>query len=220
LEAPVLDVAARIVAILEEVSNIAAKYVVKDEGLGSQAKGGEASKSVAQGVSTVLPIVGAHNSALMTALTQHRTTASTLQKRNSFQVRLMFGSKPWGQPDKATLEEKADELCYWNDRLESLLPKTLEATLKQQARPAQLIDENKDILDELIRAAEHQSEAVRVHARFWKERLNLPNLTSTEHMIVDKYRRISSSVTRRTGIPASGCDLHLATFQAEENGKG
>jgi Prion-inhibition and propagation len=140
LQAPILDAVCRIVTILDEVSKTAEKYAVRSEPTTAEqqkAYSPEATipKSIAQGLSTALSILGVRGTALTSVMTDHRQSASTLQKRNSFRVKFTFGSKPWGQPDKKLLEDKVKELAYWNDRLKGLLPQTLRTTIENQAIP-------------------------------------------------------------------------------------
>ena len=225
LQAPILDAAARIVSTLEEVSKIAEKYATTDDSTTPEQKkphalGPGTPKSLAQGLSTVLPIVGVHDAALASVMAQHRQSASNLQKRSSFRVKLSFVSKPWGQPDKKFLEDKIKELCYWNDRLESLLPQALRNTIEHQAIPGQiLLEENKALLDDLIKASEHQNKAVRTHAKLWKERIEFSMNTRSDPLMLESYRRASTVIVPVSGLLPSRCELSLVTLKVGEDGK-
>ncbi|KAF4631424.1 hypothetical protein G7Y89_g6709 [Cudoniella acicularis] len=223
LQAPILDAVGRIVTILDEVSKIAEKYAIRSESTTAKQQkayspGAATPKSLAQGLSTVLPIVGVRGAALTSVMTDHRQSASTLQKRNSFRVKLTFGSKPWGQPDKKLLEDKVKELAYWNDRLEGLLPRALRTTIENQAIPGQiLLEENKTLLDDLIKASEHQNIAVRTHAKLWKERIEFSKNAKSQLMILESCRRSSTVVVPLTGLSQSQCELSLATLNVGED---
>jgi hypothetical protein len=225
LQAPILDAASRIVSTLEEVSKIAEKYAITDDSTTPEqqkphAQGPGTPKSLAQGLSTVLPIVGVPDTALASVMAQHRQSASTLQKRSSFRVKLSFVSKPWGQPDKKFLEDKVKELSYWNDRLEGLLPQALRNTIEHQAIPGQiLLEENKALLDDLIKASEHQNKAVRTHAKLWKERIEFSMNTRSDPMMLESYRRVSTEIAPVSGLLPSRCELSLATLKVGGDGK-
>ena len=225
VQAPILDAAARIVSILEEVSKIVDKYAIPSDASPAfhrtaAAKGSSEGKSISQALGSVLPIIGVSNTAITSAMSQHRRSASQLQKRTSFRVKLTFGSKPWGEPDKKTLEEKVKELCYWNDRLEGLLPKALSNTIMQQAIPGQILrDENQGILEDLMKAADNQNEAVKLHARLWKERIAISNGTESMASMTKKYRRPPSDIIRLSGLPSSRCRLSLTTLNNKGTGE-
>jgi len=219
-EAPVEDAAARIVAILADVAHISEKYKQADNSSSAKTppSGNRKSTSVALGLSTVLPIFGAgHTSKLTSTIIKHRETAGTLQDKTPFRLRFTFSSKPWGEPDKVALQQKVKELCYWNDRLERLLPDTIRLTLGNQALPGQLlVDENKEILATLIAASENQNEAVRTHAKLWKERIDFEGLGKDDQSKVEKYRRSTSVLDVMRGTLPSHCDLSLGTFKVAQ----
>ena len=225
LQAPILDAVGRIVTILEEVSKIAEKYAIKKEPTTAKEQktyspGAATPKSLAQGLSTVLPILGIRGAALTSVMTDHHQSASNLQKRNSFRVKFTFGSKPWGQPDKKLLEEKVKELAYWNDRLEGLLPQALRTTIENQAIPGQiLMEENKTLLEDLIKASEHQNMAVKTHAKLWKERIEFSKNAKNQQMILESCRRSSTIIFPLAGLPQSKCELTLAILNVGEDGK-
>ena len=218
MEAPIEDAATRIVTLLADVARIADKY--KQAGNSSLANSFSPSSkgkstSVASGLSTVLPILGArHNSKFTSTIIQHRETAATLQDKIPFRLRFTFSSKPWGESDKVALEQKLKELCYWNDRLERLLLDAIRLTLGNQALPGQiLVDENKEILATLITASENQNEAVRAHAKLWKEQIDFAGLGKNDQSKVEKYRRGTSVQEAIQGALPSHCELSLRTFQ-------
>lgn len=122
LGAPIENAAARIVALLAEVAEIAEKYRRKSKS-GPSSGSSAASTSVTTGLATVLPIVGAkHNPTVTSLITQHRKSTTLLQESTTFRQRFLFTSKPWGQSDQKALTSKVKELSYWNERLEKLLP--------------------------------------------------------------------------------------------------
>ena len=219
LGAPIENAAARIVAILAEVAEIAEKYSLKSKkspSIESPAK----STSVTTGLSTIPPIFGVkHNPTVTSLFEKHRKSTTTLQENTPFRQRFLFTSKPWGQPDQEALQRKVEELCYWNDRLERLLPSAVQHSLATQALPSQiLIDENRNLLESLSKAAEHQNEAVQAHAKLWKERIDFLNAGQINHSTMERYRRGISVVTPVAASVASQCELSLSTFSESQEG--
>lgn len=219
LGAPIENAAARIVAILAEVAEIAEKYRLKSKSSPSSASSAK-STSITTGLSTVLPIFGAkHNPTVTSLIVQHRKSTATLQESTPFRQRFLFTSKPWGQSDQKALTSKVEELSYWNDRLEKLLPSAVQQSLSSQALPGQiLVDENRNLLETLFKAAEHQNEAVKAHAKLWKERIDLLGAGQNNHSALEKYRHSRSVVTPVTASAASRCELSLSTFSEAQGG--
>ena len=219
LGAPIESAAARIVAILAEVAEIAEKYRLKSKKSVSS-EFPTKSTSVTTGLSTVLPIFGAkHNPTVTSLLEKHRKSTATLQENTPFRQRFLFTSKPWGQPDQKALISKVEELCYWNDRLEKLLPSAVQQSLSTQALPSQiLIDENQNLLESLSKAAEHQNEAVKAHAKLWKERIDFLGADQNDHSAIERYRRSTSVVTPVAASVASLSELSLSTFSENQEG--
>ena len=216
LGAPIENAAARIVAILAEVSEIAEKYRLKTKSKTSPSK----STSVTAGLTTVLPIFGAkHNPNVTALIAQHRKSTATLQENTSFRQRFLFTSKPWGESDQEKLTSKVEELSYWNDRLEKLLPSAVQQSLSTQALPGQfLVDENRNLLETLLKAAEHPNEAVRSHAKLWKERIDFLSAGQNDQSALEKYRRSGSVVAPIAASASSRCELSLSTFREGQGG--
>lgn len=223
VQAPILDAAARIVAILEEVSKIAEKYAATRETNGPpnvNIVGSGHSKSLAQGLSTILPIAGVPTVALNKIASQQRRISSVLQKQTSFRVKLTFGSKPWDQSDKKILTDSVSKLCYWNDRLEGLLPQALRNTIQSQALPGQLLlEENKTLLNDLILASEHKNNAVSTHAKLWRERITFSQESEVSKTLTESYRQPSASIIPIPGLKQSKSELSLADLELPEAGK-
>lgn len=219
LGAPIENAAARIVAILAEVAEIAEKYRLKSKS-SPLSKSPAKATSVTTGLSTVLPIFGAkHNSTVTSLIVQHRKSTTTLQENTPFRQRFLFTSKPWGQSDQKALTRKVEELSYWNDRLEKLLPSAVQQSLSTQALPGQiLVDENRNLLETLLKAAEHQNEAVKAHAKLWKERIDFLGAGHNNHSALEKYRRSRSVITPVAASAASRCELSLSTFSEGQGG--
>ena len=208
LGAPIENAAARIVALLAEVAELAEKYRRKSKS--SPLSGSSAtSTSVTTGLATVLPIVGAkHNPNVTSLITQHHKSATLLQEGTTFRQRFLFTSKPWGQSDQKALTSKVKELSYWNERLERLLPSAVQQSLSTQALPGQiLVDENRNLLETLLKASEHQNEAVKAHAKLWKERIDFLGTGQKNHSALEKYRRSGSVVASVAACAASRCEL-------------
>lgn len=220
LGAPIESAAARIVAILAEVAEITEKYRLKSK-KSPPSESTVKSTSVATGLSTVPPIFGAkHNPTVTSMFEKHRKSTTTLQENTTFRQRFLFTSKPWGQPDQKALISKVEELCYWNDRLEKLLPSAVQQSLSTQALPSQiLIDENRNLLESLSKATEHQNEAVKAHAKLWKERIAFLGACQNSHNSLGRYRRSISAVTPVAASVASRCELSLSTFSEGQEGK-
>ena len=219
IEAPIEDAVARVAAILTDVAGIAEKYKQPDNASSTLAPGKMKPTSVALGLSSVLHIFGArHNPGLVSKLVQHREAVTALQDNTPFRLRFTFSSKPWGQSDKVTLGEKVKELCYWNDKLERLLPDIIRITLGSLVLPGQiLVDENKEILSTLIKASTNQNESVRAHAMMWKERIEFTELEYTDTPPFNKYRRTSSVLDDVAGASPSRCGLSLKVFKEGHN---
>ena len=219
LGAPIENAAARIVAILAEVAEISEKYRLKSK-KSPPSESPAKSTSVTTGLSTIPPIFSAkHNPIVTSLLEKHRKSTAMLQENTPFRQRFLFTSKPWGQPDQKALISKVKELGYWNDRLEKLLPSAVQQSLSTQALPSQiLVDENRDLLESLSKAAEHQNEAVKAHAKLWKERIDFLGAGQNNHNAVERYRRSLSVVTPVAASVASRCELSLATFSESQGG--
>ena len=216
LGAPIENAAARIVTVLGEVAEIAEKYSKGRPSSGDPAR----PSSVTAGLSTVLPIFGARHSTTVTSLTvRHRMSAATFQENTSFRQRFLFTSKPWGQADQKALTSKVKELSYWNDRLERLLPSAVQQSLSTQALPGQvLIDENRNLLETLVKAAEHRNEAVKTHAKLWKERLDFLSTNLNSYNAIQKYRQSKSVLRPEAASIASRCELSIANFSQGQGG--
>lgn len=219
LGAPIENAAARIVAILAEVAEIAEKYRRKSKS--SSLSGSSAqSTSVMIGLGTVLPIFGAkHNPAVTSLIAQHHQSTTALQESTSFRQRFLFTSKPWGQSDQKALTSKVKELSYWNERLEKLLPSAVQQSLFTQALPGQiLVDENRNLLETLLKATDHPNEAVKAHAKLWKERIDFLGAGQKYHNALEKYRRSGSVVASVATSAASRCELSLSSFSEGQDG--
>lgn len=222
LSASVEDAAARVVAILEEVSVITEKYKQStDNGdvTTSSSQTPTKSTSLAVALSTTLPMFGVkHNASLTSKIVEHRGVAAALQAKTPFRRRFIFGTKPWGQTDKTLLQERVKEMCYWNDRLDKPLPDAIRLSVQQQALPGSLlVDENRDLLTTLMQASDHQSEAVRTHARLWAERLQFEGDQKIDQSTLKGYRRDASVVQEVSGIPPSKCELSLISLKEGQN---
>ncbi|ETS76099.1 hypothetical protein PFICI_11486 [Pestalotiopsis fici W106-1] len=214
LEAPIESAIARIIDILTEVTEISNKYRDSDTSSVNPTTR-KPNTSVAHALSTVLPLVGAkHNSGLVSKLVQQRQAANVLQEKTSFRLRFTFGSKPWGESDKVALNEKVQKLCYWNDRLERIIPGTIRSTLSSQALPAHMLaDENQKILDTLIEASQNDKVSVRTHGKLWQERLKFEKGVSINASDWEKYRRTNSSIDEIEGFGKSTCSVTLKLFK-------
>ena len=215
------NAAARLVNEVEEVDRLVKKY---QQPSGSNANVGPSSlPSIATGLSTTLPMLGLkHNVRLSAKIDQHRNQGLELQKNNPFRRRFVFGTKPWGEPDKQALKDKLDEIRHWNDRLASLLPYAVRQSLTQQALPGALLhDANNELLEKLLKASNHQSAAVKLHAKLWKEKLGFQcdDKISLHESVVKQYRRPAAAVRSITGLTPSSGGMSLIEFQEGQNGK-
>ncbi len=123
-----------------------------------------------------------------------------------------------GQADKAALQEKLQELCYWNDRLEGLLPEPVRRSILQQALPGTLIrDDNGDLLAKLMEVSNHQSLAVRTHAKLWKEKLQFNDQKPVDKSIMQKYLRDDIVPLDIPGLSPSECGLSIMSYQEAQN---
>lgn len=220
--APILGAAARFVAILEEVSIIIAKYKLSP----AENMNSDGSASQVTTLSSRLPLLsGGHNSALTTRIAKQGEFASNLQKRTSFRRRFTFASKPWGHSDREELKSKIGELCYWNDRLEGLLPKDVRHSLASQAAPCQmLIDENKEVLQQLIDVPEPLGEPLREHARLWKEHMAVSDLSADNvadmNRLAGSYRREITCLDTVIGVSCASSQLSLRKYTEKKVGDG
>ncbi|KAL3494898.1 hypothetical protein BJX62DRAFT_233868 [Aspergillus germanicus] len=210
---PIESAAAQIVTILDEVAEIARKYKVKDS------SPPEKPASIAVGLSTVLPIVGAtHNPNVTSIIARNHEWGRILQEKTSLRRRFTFTSRPWGRPDHTALEKKVKELSYWNNRLEGLLPNHIRLSLSRQAPLTQILtDENEALLETLIKASEHQNEAVKAHAMLWRERIEFANMSQARTTdMVKKYRRDALTLDPVPGAGSSKCSLSLVTIKDDQ----
>lgn len=215
------NAAARLVIGVEEVDKLVKKY---QQTSANNANGGPSSlPSIATGLSTTLPMLGLKHSVSITAkIDQHRKQGLELQKSNPFRRRFVFGTKPWGEPDKKTLRDKLDEIRHWNDRLASLLPYAVRQTVTQQALPGVLLhDADNELLKKLLKASDHHSAAVRLHARLWTEKLKFKadDQVPLDESIIRQYRRPAAVIRSIQGLAPSSGGLSLIEFQEGRNGE-
>ncbi|KAK7717655.1 hypothetical protein SLS64_003150 [Diaporthe eres] len=175
-------------------------------------------------LSSRLPVLSwSRNSALSASIAKQGEFASNLQKRTSFRRRFTFASKPWGRPDREELKSKIAELCYWNDRLEGLLPRDVRLSLASQAAPCQmLIDENKEVLQHLIDVPEPLGEPVREHARLWKEHMAVSELSADNvadmNRLTATYRREITCLDTVIGVSHASSQLSLRKYTEKAGG--
>ncbi|KAI7788055.1 hypothetical protein LA080_013361 [Diaporthe eres] len=212
--APIHSATARFVDILEDISIIAAKYKLNP----AENMNLDGTASQVTTLSSRLPVLsGSSNSALSASISKQGEFVWNLQKRTSFRRRFTFASKPWGRPDREELKSKIAELCYWNDRLEGLLPRDVRLSLASQAAPCQmLIDENKEVLQHLIDVPEPLGEPVREHARLWKEHTAVSELSADDvadlNRLTGTYRREITCLDTVTGVSHASM-LQSAVFE-------
>ncbi|KAI0439046.1 prion-inhibition and propagation-domain-containing protein [Xylaria telfairii] len=213
--APIEDVVAQVALILEDIRALTAKYTSSEafginSGSGSKTSSRISTPSLALGLNTTLPLSGV----------QHNPGVDTFNRETSFRLRFTFSSKPWGSAKKHTLEEKVNQLSYWNDRLENLLPHAVRDSLTNQGLCAHvLIDEDKNILDTLIEASKNDNGGVRTHAQLWKEKIDFSASSDVQPINIEPYRREASVLVDLIDARSSRCAIALRMYQ-ETQSKG
>ena len=222
LQAPIKEAVAQVLEIVEDISKLVARYAPKDEVAGGQGATGQKlsgsvlpASSIALGLSPTLPLIGVpHNPTIISTMLGQQNRAAALKRQTPFRLRFTFTTKPWGVPNKTELEEKINKLCYWNDRLESVLKDGIRTSLDRQGLAAHLLHgEDVKILDALIGASKHENEGVRTHAKLWKERMDFEKKQFDEKFNLGKYRRDQYILTELATSPASKCGLSFQWFQ-------
>lgn len=177
--------------------------------------------SVANGLGAAFPILGVkHDKNLAAAIEDHRNRGLGFQKNNSFQRRFVFGTKPWGDPDKKIIQGKLDKIRVWNDHLQNLLPHSVRDSLAKQALPGMLLrDPENELLEKLLKVSNHPSAEVRFHANFWKEKLKFKSSQGPlNQSLLDKYHR-QVSLQEIPGVAPSICGISVMIGQAGNHGK-
>ncbi|KAK5635652.1 hypothetical protein RRF57_011364 [Xylaria bambusicola] len=218
--APVEDAVAQIASTLEDISKLTAKYtLVNTIGINSGDRSNTdvhiSTPSLALGLSTTLPLSGVqHNPGVISKIIQQKDAADNWNRETSFRLRFTFGSKPWGSANKHALDEKINNLSYWNDRLENLLPRAVKESLINQGLPAHVLaDEDKNILGTLIEASKSDNASVRVHARLWKEKINFSASSDAKLVNIEPYRRGISVLVDTPESWSSRCAISLRMYQ-------
>lgn len=218
LRAPIEEAVAQVVTLLEEVFKITSEYALDAPAQGyngNRSTDSRGTPSIAMGLSTTLPLFGAPcNPGVVATLLKQKNQANELRDQTPFNIRFRFSTSPWNTANKAALEEKINRLCYWNDRLEGLLPNAIKVSLERQGLAAHLLsDKNTKILEALIEASNHGNEGVRTHAKLWKERIDLERLESAKGFYTHQYRRNLSVILNLSDLQPSKCRLSLKLFQ-------
>jgi hypothetical protein len=87
----------------------------------------------------------------------------------STRLRILYGSRPWGESDKAELEGLVTTFQYWNNCLRELLPPSIARSVAQQAPLGQtFVEENKDALPDLIKAFADGNDTAWRHTNLWQ----------------------------------------------------
>jgi hypothetical protein len=157
----------QILNIMNSVESIVSKYQIKEINLPAPP-----SNRVASGLGTVLPLVGTRpNLGQAGATAKRQQSAQLLQKMTSTRLRILYGSRPWGESDKAELEGLVTTFQYWNNCLRELLPPSIARSVAQQAPLGQtFVEENKDALPDLIKAFADGNDTAWRHANLWQVR--------------------------------------------------
>lgn len=211
--------------LLEEISNITAKYATAKE-LRQPPFMHHANRSsrtsipsVALGSETTLPLIQLRQStSLVASSVRQKNTATTLRLSTPYRLRFTFSTKPWGISDKDALEDKTDKLCYWNDRLEGFIRNPIRASLGNHGLAANLLNtEDMHTFDQIIEVSKHENEGVRSLAKLWKEKSNFESRDPRQSN-PGQYRGDLSALTTMVSLPTSKCGLSLQLFR-ESNGR-
>lgn len=225
LRAAVEGAVGQIIRIVLDISEISAKYgtnanlaYMYPANPSSSTPSGALVQSFASGLSTSLPLLGLQSGPASAAAAQQEK-AGQLQNKTPFHLRFAFSSKPWGESDKEALQKKIESLCYYNNSLETLLPRPVRTSLKEQSLASHLLaTENKNILESLTQASNHGNESVKLHAKLLKERIDFES-RGNARFSTERYRREASAVSNVAGLQSSSCGLSLQLIEVPGGGK-